>query len=64
MLNAMFLLASADTVVQAVTLVVIVICLGVIAWARTHPVPQRQRDEALDNYRRMVEQDRRGRSGD
>jgi hypothetical protein len=62
MLNAMLLLASADTVVQAVTVVVILICLGILAWIRTHPVPQRHRDEALENYRRVVEQDREKRA--
>jgi hypothetical protein len=53
----MLLIGSADTVVTAVSLVVIVICLGVIAWARTHPHPHRTREQALEDYARRVAQD-------
>jgi hypothetical protein len=53
----MLLIGSADTVVTAVSLVVIVLCLCIIWWARTHPHPRRAREEALENYARLVEQD-------
>jgi hypothetical protein len=53
----MLLIGTADTVVTAVSGVVIVICLCVIAWARTHPDPRRTREEALENYARRVAQD-------
>ncbi len=54
----MLLIGSADTVVTAVSLVVIVVCLCVIAWARTHPHPRSTREAALEDYARRVEQER------
>ena len=53
----MLLIGSADTVVTAVSLVVSVICLCVIAWARTHPHPRQAREQALEDYARRVAQD-------
>jgi hypothetical protein len=53
----MLLIGSADTVVTAVSLVVIVICLCIIWWARTHPHPARAREQALEDYARRVAQD-------
>jgi hypothetical protein len=53
----MLLIGTADAVVTAVSLVVIVACLCVIAWARTHPDPRRAREEALEDYARRVAQD-------
>jgi hypothetical protein len=53
----MLLLGSADTAVQAGAIVVIVICLGILAWLRLHPAPSRDRDEAMENYRRIVAED-------
>jgi hypothetical protein len=53
----MLLIGSADTVVTAVSLVVILVCLCVIWWARTHPHPQRAREQALEDYARRVAQD-------
>ena len=47
----------ADTIVTAVALVVCVVCLCVIAWARTHPIERK--DEALDSYRKLIEAERR-----
>jgi hypothetical protein len=53
----MLLIGTADTVVTAISVVVIVVCLCVIAWARTHPDPRRTREEALESYARRVAQD-------
>jgi hypothetical protein len=53
----MLLIGTADTVITAVSLVVIVICLCIIWWARTHPRPRRAREEALENYARRVARD-------
>jgi hypothetical protein len=57
-------MATADTVITAVTLVVMLICLCIIWWARTHPNPRRDRDEALERYARLVAQDKAGRGAD
>jgi hypothetical protein len=46
----------ADTIVTAVALVVCVVCLCVIAWARTHPVERK--DEAMENYRKLIDAQR------
>jgi hypothetical protein len=54
----MLFIATADTVITAVTLVIMLICLCIIGWARTHPHPRRDREEALQNYARRVAQDK------
>jgi membrane protein implicated in regulation of membrane protease activity len=53
----MLLLGSADTTVQIIALVVIVVCLCILAWHRTHPVEGAQRKTALERYRERIRQD-------
>jgi hypothetical protein len=56
---------TGDTVVTVVAFAVIVVCLCVLAWVKTHPDPRRDRDQALEDYARRVEQDKAEReSGD